>query len=278
MFERQKRFLTELKLKIVLRLRRDRNGLTQEEIYEGINSGKFFISTLSFAFGFAVMTNCLTSMSPFFAFEEAGWIRSSRGAIFGAIWCLVTIICTNRAIKSIKARRLDDQIFGLIVLSRYETETLAALNSTSKLLRCVRVIDTESLRPNFVAGNRNAAVSVRLNELSSLAIQDRIAVDRDNPDRIVTAIFDTLVEFESKGVSRRLTVLDVTDVPGDILVRLVQEYGSHVKAFQVIPKRLSATGRMKLGTQERFVDSDYETLEPVRFRATDIRIDWPKAA
>lgn len=271
-----KQRLIEWKLKCLLRLKRDRNGLTQEEIYEGINSGKFFVSTLSFAFGFAIMTNCLTSMSPFFAFQEEGWIRSSRGAAFGAVWCLVTIYLTNRTIKSIKARRLDDQITGLIVLSRYATETLAALNSAGSLLKCVRVIDTESTRPNFVASNQNSAVDTRLAEFGHLAVHDRIPVDRGQPDRIVTALFDTLVEFESKGALRKFTVVDVTDVPGDILIRIVEEFGSHIKAFQVIPKRLSASGKQKLGTAETFSDADYETLAPVRFRATNVRIDWPR--
>ncbi|CAN1487793.1 hypothetical protein MCEMSE15_00096 [Fimbriimonadaceae bacterium] len=265
----------EQKLKGIFRFRKDRNGLTQEEIYEGINSGKFLISTLSFAFGFAVMTNCLTSMYPFFALQEEGWVRSSRGAAFGAVWCLVTIFFTNRELKKIKARRLDDQITGLIVLSRYATETVAALTQTSQILRCVRVIDTESSRPNYVASNQNESVQRQLDQLQGLAIKDRIAVDRDSPDDIITAIFNTLVEFESRGVLRRSTVLDVTDVPGDIFARLVQEYGSHIKAFQVIPKRLSPSGKQKLGTMTAFGDADYETLAPVRFRTTDIRVDWP---
>ncbi len=177
-----------------------------------------------------------------------------------------------QALSKLRNRQVNDPARGLIIMMRYLPEARASLAHLDKKLERAYVLvpDATGSRANAKVAQEGLAKDIaRLKHTDKVMFEPIANVNQAHLS--VGKVGECLSKLRQLGIRPSEVVLDVTDVPGHVLVDLIQAFGGMVQSFQMVPKAL----RPEVAGLEdhRPTDDDFIAGRPFRFRATDILLE-----
>ena len=254
------------------------HGITSEDVWEAVNSGKFIFVSILFLLGFSWFSSATFSwldlVDPRDPQRTDRLLATRIMLALGAIAMVGTYLIVRQILIRAKERGILADPVGLIVLSRYGPECRQAVESAGRSLKHVVIIETDIARGNYREGRQVSEATVKA---LPKGVQGEIfeVPDRNSAVAVSGQVLAALLRMESdNNIDHRHVIIDVTDLPGHIFVRLVQEFGARIQCFQVIQKQISDEGAAVVSQGNPVSDRHYIPGKPIRFRVYGVKMQF----
>ena len=254
------------------------HGITSEDVWEAVNGGKFLLVSILFLLGFSWFSSATFSWLDLVDPRDPRRIDRLMATRIMLALGIAAMTGTYFAVRQLLIRAQDKAVLanplGLIVLSRYGPETREAVKSAGQSLREIVIIETDISRANY-RESRQMSDEIIAQLPRGVAGKVLEVRDRNDGDRIINEVNTALSHMESdSNIDNRHVIIDVTDLPGHIFVRLVRDFGSRIQCFQVIQKQISDAGAQAVRDGLPVSDRHYNPGKRIRFRVHGVKMQF----